>query len=78
MILLARGAKQVSKGVGDRQAWEARLAGLDSAVRDEFNRVMSGLYQRVGKAQFRRSKPNSLPRHRVRRHGFRQVPCLKN
>jgi transketolase len=30
------------KGVGDRQAWEARLAGLDSAVRDEFNRVMSG------------------------------------
>ncbi len=30
------------RGVGGRQAWEARLAGLDGAVRDEFNRVMSG------------------------------------
>jgi len=30
------------QGVGDRQAWEARLAGVDSAIRDEFNRVMSG------------------------------------
>ncbi|NKB21322.1 MAG: transketolase [Alphaproteobacteria bacterium] len=31
-----------AKGVGDRQAWEARLAALDGAVRDEFNRTMSG------------------------------------
>lgn len=31
-----------AKGAGDREAWEARLAGLDNAVRDEFNRVMSG------------------------------------
>jgi transketolase len=31
-----------ARGAGDRQAWEARLAGLDNAVRDEFNRVISG------------------------------------
>lgn len=31
-----------AKGAGDREAWEARLASLDNAVRDEFNRVMSG------------------------------------
>ncbi len=31
-----------AKGAADRHAWEARLAGLDAAVRDEFNRVMSG------------------------------------
>ena len=31
-----------AKGAADRQAWEARLAGLDAVVRDEFNRVMSG------------------------------------
>ena len=31
-----------AKGAGDREAWEARLAGLENAVRDEFNRVMSG------------------------------------
>jgi transketolase len=31
-----------AKGAGDRRAWEARLAGLDNAVRDEFNRAISG------------------------------------
>ncbi len=32
-----------AKGAGDRQAWESRLESLDGAVRDEFNRVISGV-----------------------------------